>query len=186
VGHNGYFDIYPYGTSKDDWRAIKVTVKPTTITGVIPMPNTEYIEYATTPTRRFRTGVQAAMQVYFYGFIAVADGNPRNYVSNENNGLALLFIPGSSNSNANGPLLEPYLGNGSARLTSLLKPGAINTSTEPNDYYGFAQIWLTTANKDVPAGTVITFKACPLNHFSEAGVPDPAWTIDVTTQVYAN
>jgi hypothetical protein len=186
VGSNGYFDIYPYGTSKEDWRAIKVTVKPTTVTGVIPPPNDDYL--LGTPARRFRTGVQASVTVIFYGFLTVAEGKARNYVANENDGASLLLIPDSWNSNANGALIEPFLGNGSARNASFCKEGkTINSiSTDPTDYHGYAQMQLTTANKDAAAGTEITFKACPKNHFSNDGVPDPAWTINVTTKVYAD
>jgi hypothetical protein len=177
VGKNGYFDIYPYGTSKDDWRAIKVTVKPTTATGVIALPNNDYLE--ATAARKFRTGVKAAVQVLFYGFLAVAEGNPRPYIANENNNSYLLAIPGTINS-----VIEPILSSASYRTNSFLKPGAVTTSTDVNDYYGYAYLQLVSA--DTPVGTEITFKACPKNHFSADGVPDPAWTIDVVTKVYAN
>jgi hypothetical protein len=184
VGENGYFDIYPYGTSKDDWRAVHLVVKPVAFTGIIPRPDDNYIEYSGAGARRFRTGVQGGVQANFYAFEKVSEGPIRPYLAGDNGGNHLLVIPDSWNDYNGSPIIEANLAGATARNNSLLKPGAATSSTTPADYFGFQLVQLTNDSKNAPAGTPIRFKVCPKNHFDAQGVPDPAWTIDVTTKVY--
>ncbi|MDR1782832.1 MAG: hypothetical protein LBR13_01025, partial [Dysgonamonadaceae bacterium] len=189
VGDEGYIYVYPYETSKDDWRTLKLTVRTASVSGIVPNPDDSYLLGAT--ARRFRTGVKAAVQGNFYARIKLSDGTVAPYTATEGGGAtatASLQVIADSWNNYNGsPALEPVLSTAAARNGSVLKANpaaATNTSTNAADYLGFYQVQLTDAAKDAPEGTAITFKVCPKNHFNSDGTPDPAWTVSVTTQVY--
>ncbi|MDR2626703.1 MAG: hypothetical protein LBC40_01555 [Dysgonamonadaceae bacterium] len=187
IGENGYFDIYPYGTSKNDWRAVHLVVKPVNFIGIIPLSDYSYLEGAV--ARRFRTGVQAGVTGNFYAFETVSDGPPRPYQAADNGGNSLLVVADSWNTYNDTITLEGYItggATGTTKANSLLKPGIPAATDNKADYAAFYQVRLTNEAKEFSAGTTITFKLCPKNHFDAEGKPDPAWTIDVTTKIYAN
>jgi hypothetical protein len=183
VGANGYFDIYPYGTSTSDWRAVHLAVKPVTFTGIIQRPDNSYIEYAGA-TRCFRREAQDLLQGNFFAFETVSEGPSRPYQNTDNGGTQLLIVAGSWNSYNGSPVIEGYVASANDRSNSLLKPGSISGSEEQADYAAFYRVRLTADSKEAPVGTPVTFKICPKDHFDAQGNPDPAYTLDISTQVY--
>ncbi|MDR3235952.1 MAG: hypothetical protein LBT48_04400 [Prevotellaceae bacterium] len=184
AGDEGYFYIYPYGTSKEHFAAEKYTVRLTTVTGIEIRPNDDYVEGAV--SRKFRVGNASAVHSIFYVYLTVAEGPARPYIVNENGGVALSVVAGSWNNYDGAPILEGSVASPTQRNTGILKPGKSEGSTDPNDYAAFGWVKLTAKGVTAPAGTPITFKVAPKNKYNADGVPDPAWTLDITTKIYTD
>jgi hypothetical protein len=184
AGDEGTFYIYPYGADKNHFAALTLNVKLTSVTGIVQRPNNTYLEGAA--ARKFRVGQAVAVNSIHYVFLAVAEGPARNYVVNENNGAAMAVIAGSWNSYEGEPIIAGTISSASYRTASVPKPGKTTASTDPDDYAAFGWLILTDKGKTAPVDTPITFKVCPKDRFDANGVPDPAWTLDITTKIYAN
>jgi hypothetical protein len=187
LGDIGYISLYPYGTDKNDWRTLKLTVITVEPVGIIARPQETYS--GGIPGQLFRAGNTANVQGNHHAYTTLSLGPPVPYDYAEwgfTNAVGSVLVVADSWNTYNGsPVLEGNVSGAAAQNNSLLKPGQTDKTVTAN-YDGFYQVKLTAAGLEAPAGTPITFKLCPKNHFLADGTPDPVWTVNVTTQIYAN
>lgn len=169
----GQFYIYPANSTKDDFRTLHLIVKTVSVTGITPL--TDDASQQGGPTRRLRQGNAAATQARFFANLRVSEGPDRGYDPDENNGIPLLVIKDS------------WTPTGALELVTTTTPQK-TASLSLNDgvtYIAAGYVKFTTEGTALPADAPITFKVCPKDKFDATGVPDPEWTITVTTKVYA-
>jgi hypothetical protein len=186
VGETGTIFVYPYGTSKDDFRTLKLTAKTVSVTGITAAPENFIYNPAITIARRFKVNTQAALQAAFYAYLTVSEGPARLYSSSagaEGNNGYMLVVADSWNKIDGVDVIEGAIGTNPLKNNSLLKPDQTDNTVLAN-YAGFHSVQLSAKGKTLPANTTITFKVCPKNRFTN-GVPDPSWTATVTTKIYA-
>jgi hypothetical protein len=187
LGDIGYISLYPYGTDKNDWRTLKLTVITVEPVGIVARPQETYS--GGIPGQLFHAGNAAAVQGNHHAYTTLSLGPPVPYDYAEWGFTAalgsVLVVADSWNTYNGSPVIEGYISTPAAKNNSLLKSGQTDNTVAAN-YAGFYQVNLTAAGLEAPAGTPVTFKLCPKNHFLADGTPDPAWTVDVTTQIYAN
>ncbi|MDR1415980.1 MAG: hypothetical protein LBJ57_01015 [Prevotellaceae bacterium] len=177
VGETGDFYIFPDGTSENDFRTLQLTVKTVEVTGISPLAN-DNSQMATANSRRFKVGNATAISSIFFANLKVSEGPDRVYVANENNGVPLLTIADSWNTYEGNPTLELVTGTAAQKTAALSVDGGTT-------YVAAQWIKLTATAAAAPAETPITFKVCPKDKFDAQGNPDPAWTVEVTTKIYA-
>ncbi|KAA6342007.1 hypothetical protein EZS27_010210 [termite gut metagenome] len=184
VGETGTFYVYPYGTSRDDFRTLKLTTKTVLVTGITQSP--ESFILAASPVRRFKVDTQTAIQAAFYAYTTVSEGPARPYSSSggaEGDNGYMLVVAGSWNQYDGGDILEGIITSTAQKNNSLLKPDQ-NVNTVLDNYAGLYQVQLSAKGKTAPANTTVTFKVCPKKQFTN-GVSNPLWTVDVVTKIYA-
>ncbi|MDR0844125.1 MAG: hypothetical protein LBN71_02805, partial [Tannerella sp.] len=162
AGAIGYIYVFPYGTSKDDFRALKFTAKTANVTGIEPSP-AQFFESTSVVRKIYQGGIlpsgsaQATpLQAAFYAYLKVSEGPSRPFSSSagaEGDLDYMQVVAGSWNKYEGEDIIEPGLGTAALRNNSLRHANAAATSTDPADYDGFHSIQLSAKGKTAPAGT---------------------------------
>jgi hypothetical protein len=179
-GETGYIDFFPYGSDPSNFLTYRLKVETVSVTGIAPLTND--LSQLATVARRFRanlpfTDKDTVVNASFFANLKVSKGPDRVYVVNENNADPLLVIPSTINKIDGSPTIKLVTG------TTAQKNAAL--SLDGGDTYIAAQ-FVQLVNRNLPAGTSISFKVCPKSKFDSGGTPDPNWTVEITTKIYEN